>query len=249
MVQTTNTPLEHRPTSCRENKKLNKNIEDNYSLLVRKALCIMGQKWSRIAGESLDNLVCDLIDVAYMEAEPKFEEFDPERGSFVNWYGWYMQHVFYRIQRAVEQQRSKIVSDYPVECEPLASSPSFEDLDNHLIDCETFDDLNGHLDPFARSLLDSYYRQDLSGPEIAKKLQWSLNRVHGYLYRIKSYCRSIAHEIMQDEPMISETLPDTRNTHKKSTRPTRKRVVAPGQQAANMAPESLTGGQLGIQTV
>jgi RNA polymerase sigma factor (sigma-70 family) len=242
--------LEHRPTSKKDNKKLNDYIEQEYSLLERKALCIVGPKWSRMASESLNNLVCDLIDGAYMEADEKFAEFDPERGPFVNWYGWYMQNVFYRMQRTVEHHRSKVVSDYPVECELLAWGPTFEDLDHHLIQCETVDDLKGRLNPFDNSLLDSYYRQDLPAPEIAQRLQWTLNRVHGYLHRIKCYARSIAAEIMQDERQRNaEALPDADNTRGKGCRPTRKRVAVPGRYATNIVPKPLPRGEPHIQPV
>lgn len=211
--------MEQIPTSSMSG--LNAWIEKDYPLLKHKALQIIGKQGDFFERSTLEDAAYTLIHEAFPEATRRFGQFDSACGTFVNWYGSFMQNAFHRMQR--KQQRLKSVQGHPEECEPFSLRSSFDSLDRNLISRETVNSFMSCVNCIDRQILLLYYWEDVPGPRIAQILQISLNCFHSRLHRILRYFRRIAPEIMQDNA----------NNTRKMRRPTRRRMASPRQTLAS----------------
>lgn len=225
--------MEQIPTSSMGD--LNAWIEKDYPLLKHKALQIIGKQRDLFGSDTLEDAAYTLIHEAFPEAARHFEQFDLSRGTFVNWYGTFMQNALHRMQR--KQPRLKLVQGCREECDLLSSRSSFDDLDRNLIERETVSSFISCVNCMDRRLLFLYYWKDVPGPIIAQMLQETPNCFHSRLQRILRYFRRIAPEIMQD---------NANNTRKRRRRPTRRRVAFPRQKLTSTAKGDASGETTGV---
>ena len=173
-------------------------IQENYNALWLKALDIIGStKLYLVEADTSENAACTLIADTYDEAKQKFAQFNPTCGTFVRWYGGFMRLVFFRMLRSCGHHYLKLVSDASGGCDPPTLHPSFQDLDDHLIRCETVEGILSHsdLDPLERSIVDLSYWRDWQGPEIAEQFHLSPDYLRAKRQRTLRKARSAAQDM------------------------------------------------------
>ena len=165
----------------------------------------LADKWPFAFDGLAENRKCAaiiLLHEAYIDASSTFSHFKPERRPFPIWFFKIMYCVMLGKLHSLKQKRwqqvtpsaSSAVEEDPPEGDPfdLFISPHCTDPQDRYVVVEQVNELLSSLNPRDRSILYHYAIRDRSGPEIAQRLDCSLDQFHTHLSYIRQHLRTIA---------------------------------------------------------